>query len=95
MAETVVVIARQSEQVRKPEPERHPRIGIVAAEDENECMHEDQPVEQRRQRKAAPGRDHDRQADHDRRYLHAPGQAIVRRDPRIDEVRQHQSQQQQ
>jgi len=92
VAEPVVVIAPELEQVLHPEPERGACIGVVAAVHQDQCVHPDQDVQQRRQRKAAGRRQQDRNGDDHRRDLQPPGNAFVGPDAGQDERRQHDGQ---
>ncbi len=85
MAEAVVVIARQAEQVTHPEAEGHFGVRVVAPDHEDDGMQEDQAVREGRQRETAVGGDehhgrHDRGGD-----LEDPRVAVLGADARKHE----------
>ena len=53
VADAVVVVAGEVKQVLHPEPERHARVGVVAAQDQDAGVHEDQDVGERRDAETA------------------------------------------
>ena len=76
MAYTIVMIPREAKYALHPEPERHLRIRVMAAEHQDQGMNEDQAIGQRRQRKAPRGRKKQRRGDEDRKDFENPRRAI-------------------
>lgn len=52
VAESIIVIAGEMEEILNPETDRNPRIGVMAPDHENDRMNEEKPIQQRGQRKA-------------------------------------------
>src|SRR5262249_6277406 len=93
VAEPVVGITREVERVLRPEAERHARVRVVAADDEDERVQEEQAVGERRQREAPPRRDEDRDADEHREDLEPPCAALRGREARPDGRREGEGEQ--
>src|SRR5436190_4645398 len=87
VTKAVVVVPGQTEDVLSPEAERHPGVGIVAADDEDERVDSEERVGETGQRKAPIRRYQNRSPDQDGKDLQPPGGAVVRRDARHDERR--------
>src|SRR5439155_4106070 len=87
VTEAVVVVPRQAEQVLNPEAQGHTGVGVVAADDEDECMDGEQGVGERGQRKAASREHQDWTRDQHRKDLEPPRSTIVRRNAGHDERR--------
>lgn len=81
VADLVVGLAGRVQQGFQPETEQYPRVGVSAADDQNDGVDEDQCINQRRERKAPVRGDQDRQRDQNRRHFHPPGKAVVGMQP--------------
>ena len=55
VADPVVVVAAEQEQVLHPEPQGNARVGVRAAGDQDDCVQKDENIEERGQGKSAIG----------------------------------------
>ena len=85
VADAVVVVAREIEPVLHPEPERHACVRVVTTEDQDQAVDRDEPVRERRQRKATVRRDEQRRRNEHGQHFEPPRQAVVRPDAGDDE----------
>src|SRR6266516_1551837 len=92
VTEAVVGVPRQAEQVLNPEAQGHTGVGVVAADDEDECMDGEQGVGERGQRKAASREHQDWTRDQHRKDLEPPRSTIERRNAGHDERRADENQ---
>ena len=87
MAQPVVVIAGEAEDLLDPKPDRHTGIRVVAAHHQHHGMQKEQAVEEGRERKPLVRRDEDRNAGEHGGDLQPPRVAIVRADAGPDQDR--------
>src|SRR5215831_10629860 len=70
-----------------PESERHLGVGVMPADHEDDRVHEDEPVRERREWKALCGQDEHWHGDEDRKDLHHPRSRLRCSDSRDDQQR--------
>src|SRR6266508_302021 len=87
------MVSREPEEVLHPVAERHLGVGVVPAGHQDQRVHEDQPVSERRQRKTPVRCDQDRHADEDWRDFKKPRKAVLRADSRQNETKKEKQKQ--
>ena len=88
VTDTVIGIAGKAEQFLQPVAKGNFRIGVMAADKQDDAVKQNQPVEQRGEGKAPPGGRHDAHGDEKGEHLQHPGQAIMGIDDGGDQANQ-------
>jgi len=89
MAELVIGIAAEVEPFLHPESRWYPRVGVGAAEDQDQRMNGDHHVEQSRQRQALVAPQQQGRSDQYRSDFQQPGGTVIRSDRGASQRQQH------